>query len=132
MLNPFATQYLSLFAYFILRFFVGGILVFLGLKHFSYRNELKHVFALSWFPFGLFTTLVFAAIEIIIGGMFIAGYYTQFAAIAGISISLTMLLIRNWFDHHTIPKKLFYILILGISLSLFITGAGAFAFDLPI
>lgn len=132
MLNPFPIQFLALFAYFLLRVFVGGILFYLGLKHFKLRHELRHAMQLPWFPYGYFVATTFAASELIIGTFLIAGAHTQYATLAIMIMSLKMLVMRNWFEHPSLPPKIFYVLLLGTSLSLFITGAGAFAFDLPI
>lgn len=131
MLNPFPIQFLSLFAYFLLRLFVGGILIYLGISHYKHRNELKNILTLSWFPYGTFTVYVFAIGEFIIGAFLIAGAYTQYAALAVIIMSIKMLIMRGWFSHHKLPSKIFYVLLFAASLSLFITGAGALAFDLP-
>lgn len=132
MLNPFPIQFLALFAYFLLRLFIGSTLIYLAITHFKYRNELKDVLVVSWFPYGRFTTNAFVIGELLLGSLFIAGAFTQFAALASILMSSKMLIMRNWFEHHTLPPKMVYLLLFGISLSLFITGAGAFAFDLPI
>lgn len=132
MLNPFPIQWLALFAYLILRVCIAGILIFLGIQHWRYRHELKNVLVLSWFPFGRFTSLVFPLGELIIAGFILVGAHTQYAALAIMAMSLKMLLMRNWFAHHSIPPKIFYVLLLGAAFSLFITGAGALAVDLPI
>lgn len=132
MLNIFPIQFLSLFAYFILRLFIGGILMYLGIKHFAYRKELQHILRLSWFPYGTFVALVFPIGEIIIASMILFGAYTQIAVLAIMAMSIKMIIMRNWFAHHSIPSKLFYVLLLGGAISLFITGAGVFAFDLPL
>lgn len=132
MLNPFPIQWLALFAYLILRFFVGSILIYLGLSHYRNRQELKNVLVLSWWSFGLFSTWILIASEIILGVLLVAGAYTQYAALIVILMSIKLLILRHKFDHPTVPQKLFYVLLLGASLSLLITSAGAFAFDLPI
>lgn len=132
MLNPFPIQFLALFAYLLLRFFVGSALIYLGLSHFKNRFELQQVLVLSWFPYGRFTTWVFALGEMLIGILFVLGLYTQYAALAAIAMCLKMLILRNLFNHPSIPSRLFYLLLLSCALSLFITGAGVFAFDLPI
>lgn len=131
MLNPFPIQFLSLFAYFLLRLFVGSVLIYLGISHFKYRNELKNVLTLSWFPYGMYTAYTLAIGEFVIGSLLVAGAYTQYAALALMVMSLKMLVMRNWFAHHTIPPKMVYLLLFATSLSLFITGAGVLAFDLP-
>jgi hypothetical protein len=64
--------------------------------------------------------------------MFFVGAYTQVAAIGAIVLSIKMLVLRRHLAHPSIPQPLFYVLMLAISVSLFITGAGALAFDLPL
>ena len=70
--------------------------------------------------------------EIIIGTLFTLGFLTQVAALLAIFLSVKILIMYRHFIHPLIPQRLFYILLLAISFSLFITGAGIFAFDLPI
>jgi uncharacterized membrane protein YphA (DoxX/SURF4 family) len=132
MLNPFPIQFLSLLAYFILRTIVGFVLLLLGYKHWKNRKELFNILIPPIFPFGKITTISLVITELIIGTMFIIGLYTQIAALILIVLSLTSLFYAKRFKHHSLPSRLSYILLLGIGLSLFITGAGAFAFDLPI
>ena len=136
MLNPFPIQYLALFAYFILRVFVGLVLLYLGNKHWEDRYELFEIKVPARFSFvgpfvktGVFLLVI---IEVVIGLMFIVGYYTQIAALILIIMSIKMLVFSKYLQHPSIPRKLTYVLFLGIGISLFITGAGVFAFDLPI
>ena len=131
MLSIFPIHFLSLFAYFILRVCIGFVLLYLGIRHFQYRNELKNILKLSWFPYGMFSTWILILGEIAFAGFIIVGAYTQLAALLVAFMCIKMLIMRNWFAHHSIPSKLFYFLLLGASLSLTITGAGVFAFDLP-
>ncbi len=132
MLNPFPIQFLALLAYFILRATIASILIYLGFTHFRQREELKNVLTLSWFPYGTFMTWGFVVLEITTGLFIFAGAHTQYAVLLVCIMSAKMILMRHWFEHPSIPPKLFYVLLLGASLTLFITGAGAFAFDLPI
>ncbi len=132
MLNPFPIQFLALFAYFLLRISVGSILLYLGLQHWRSRHELKTVLTLSWWPYGYFSTIVLATSELIIATSFLFGAYTQIAALCVIAMSVKLLILRGRFNHATIPPRLFYVLLFGAALSLFITGGGAFAFDLPL
>ena len=122
MLNPFPIQFLAMLAYAILRFFVGGVLLYLGMTHMQHRTSFKVPVFIGWVSF----------FEIIFGIMFIAGFYTQYAALGGISLSILSLVFYKKIDSPYTPSRIFYVLFLGASLSLFITGAGAFAFDLPI
>ena len=121
-----------MFAYFILRVIVGIIILQLGYSHFKYRHELKNVLKLSWWPWGKFLTYVFVLAELTIGLMLIAGAYTQIAALLTLVMSIKLIILKSYLKHHSIPSKIFYFLLFGASLSLFITSAGALAVDLPI
>lgn len=132
MLNPFPIQFLALFAYFILRLCVGALLVHLGLRHL--QNQ-KAIIASTRWPLLLnqsFPITVLIVAELIFGIMFIAGWYTQYAALATLVLCFTMIVSRHRFTHPAIPERMFYVLLGAAALSLFITGAGVFAFDLPI
>ncbi|MCA9363638.1 hypothetical protein KC727_00225 [Candidatus Kaiserbacteria bacterium] len=132
MLNLFPIQFLSLIAYAILRIIVGALLVRIGYTHIVRRVDLL---PLRGFSFGRYSTmlvLLFGYLEVVIGTLFVVGLYTQAAALAGIVLSLYMLIRYTRFPSPHIPDRTFYILLLAASLSLFITGAGIFAFDLPI
>ena len=132
MLNIFPIQYLALFAYFILRVVTSSILLHLGLQHWRYRRELKAVFTTRWLPISGVAAYVFPIAELVIAGFLLVGAYTQIAALLIIIMSLKLIIVRPWFAHPSIPSRLFYTLLFAVALSLFITGAGAFAFDLPI
>jgi uncharacterized membrane protein YphA (DoxX/SURF4 family) len=127
MLNPFPIQFLTLAAHLILRIITGYILVRLGYRHICYRVELRHMF-----PFGVYGVILFAVLEVIIGILFIIGLYTQIAAIAAVLLSLYCIAKHGRLTHPRMPRRTFYGLLCAISLSLFITGAGALAFDLPL
>lgn len=132
MLNLFPIQFLSLFAYFILRVVTGFVLLILCRRHLKYKEELSNIIKLPFFPFGKFSVILLITTEFIIGCLLILGLYTQIGALLLIILSAKMLLFNKYWQHHTIPKKLTLVLLLAIGLSLFITGAGIFAFDLPI
>ena len=132
MLNLFPIQFLALLAYFILRVITGLVLLWLAKRHFQFRHELSTILVLPIFPFGKITVTILIITEIIAGALLTLGAFTQIGALLLILLSLDMLLFRQKFQHQTLPNKLTYLLLLAIGLSLFITGAGAFAFDLPI
>ncbi len=132
MLNPFPIQFLALLAHLLLRVTAGVTLLILGVRHFKNRESLYPVLTLPLFPFGKITTILFICCELLIGTFFILGLHTQIAALVLMAMSLKMLFLRKRFSHPTLPGRLFYLLLLGISCSLFITGAGALAFDLPL
>jgi uncharacterized membrane protein YphA (DoxX/SURF4 family) len=119
MLNPFPIQFLAPLTYFLLRVVLGFLIIRLGNR---LLRRTPRTAASS----------VIAGIEIVIGSMFILGVYTQIAAF--ITILLTIPVLAR---PHS-PLRVFQtnrsttLLMCVIALSLFITGAGAFAFDLPI
>ncbi|MDZ4284302.1 MAG: DoxX family membrane protein [Patescibacteria group bacterium] len=133
MLNLFPTMFLSLFAHALLRITLGTVFIYLGYRHLvKDRVPLEAALANHWPSATRFAIRYLGVIQIIIGGMFFVGAYTQVAAIAAIVLSIKMLALRRYLAHPAIPQPLFYVLTLGISGSLFITGAGVLAFDLPL
>lgn len=132
MLNPFPIQFLALLAYFLLRLFVGSILVYFGIKHARSYTSFTRSLSLPFFPYPAFLAILCIAIEIVCGVMFILGLYTQIAALITIVLCIKMLVFKKYFTSPAFASRSFYVLLLGCCLSLFITGAGAIAFDLPI
>lgn len=132
MLNPFPIQFLALLGYFILRVVVGLSFLYLGKLHFKNRQSLYPILKLSRWPFGKIITWSLILSELVIGTLFVLGLYTQIAALLAIIMSIKMLFLRNKFISPHLPNKLTYFLFFGIGCLLFITGAGIFAFDLPI
>jgi uncharacterized membrane protein YphA (DoxX/SURF4 family) len=131
-LNPFPIQFLALFAYLIVRVCVGCVLLYLARKHWSNRHELQSVFSETKLRLLQVPVILLIALETVLGILFIIGAYTQYAALGLLALSLCICLFYKHLRHDTIPPRVFYCLLIGISLSLFITGAGALAVDLPI
>lgn len=123
MLNPFPIQFLSMLAYTLLRIIVGSLLLVLGIRHASSRNADT---SLS------LPLILLSLLEMGVGLMYLVGWYTQYAALLTFLIVGFSMLLRRSNTQHTFPGAFFYTLLCGAALSLFITGAGAFAFDLPI
>lgn len=128
-LNPIPIQWLALLAYFILRFGVGIILLHVALR--------------LWHSRGQFTVMMsgvpkqYVVWPIVIGKasiaiMLLAGFYTQYAALALMLMCVDLILTRRWLTHPALPPRIFYVLLFFAASSLFITGGGAFAIDLPI
>jgi putative oxidoreductase len=132
MLNIFPVQFLAPLAYALLRICVGFIFIRLGYSHIKARQELKNVFTLPIAPFGLFFAWYVGILEIVIGTLFILGLFTQIAALLATFYCIKLLILRKRFSHPLLPRGYFLTLLLMTSISIFITGAGAFAFDLPI
>src|SRR3989338_274195 len=133
MLNIFPTMFLSLFANALLRLILGGIFIYLGYRHlFRDRAALQAVVRTHWPRVAPFAVSYLGLVEMSLGGMFFVGAWTQVAAVAAMILSVKMLVLKKHFAHPSIPRPIFYILVLGVSLSIFITGAGVLAFDLPL
>ena len=96
------------------------------------RDTLKEIFTFSIFPYKNFTVWYLSLIEIIVGTLFFIGLYTQIAALLSMVYALKFIVLHERLKHPLIPEQKFFILLLVASLSLFITGAGALAFDLPL
>ena len=134
MLNPFPDLLTySLLAPFIIRVVAG--LVFVNLGALDFKNE-KNSWRISLntlrVPNPSLAVKILGAIEIAGGVMLLFGFYTQVAAlILGL---LTLAEIYVEYRDPAILKRnfVFYLLILSILLSLLLSGAGAFAIDLPL
>jgi len=132
MLNPFPIQFLALLAYFILRVFVGGILLHLGWKHLQHRDTLMVKKAFATLKNTALLGIFLGATEIVLGTLFILGLYTQIAALLTMVTAVKLIVFSGKFNAKYQQSRSFALLLFAASLSLFITGAGAFAFDLPI
>lgn len=132
MLNVFPIQFLAPLAYTLLRICVGAILLRLGFIHIKNRSALHNAFSFPYLGHGSAFAFIFGVGEILIGSMFILGFFTQIAGIFCLIMSIKILIMRSRLSHPLIPQPLFYILLSVVSISLIITGAGIFAFDLPI
>lgn len=132
MLSIFPIHFLALIAYALLRLCVGFIFLHLAKRHFSERTSLGAVFSMRLLPFGTFFVWYLIFFEFVIGILFILGLFTQIAALLAMALSLKFIVMHARLTHSTIPSRMFYTLLFFTSLSLCITGAGIFAFDLPI
>lgn len=132
MLNPFPIMWLSLFAYLFLRIMVAASLFTLGLRHARHSDALAKGFAgfINFFP--TTTAWLFILIELSLASYILTGYSTQYACIVGMLFCVKLLIIRNRLHTSLLPSRHYYLILFGAFLSLFITGAGAVAFDLPL
>lgn len=134
MLNPFPELLVySMLAPFILRVVVGLIFLDLGFLLFKSEKE-RWLSSLSVLRVPKPETVIkiLGAIKIAGGIMLFAGFYTQIAALI-----LAIIIFAETYIEFKDPKILkrnfvFYVLILTILISLLLSGAGAFAIDLPL
>lgn len=134
MLNPFPELLTySMLAPFLLRVVIGFIFLDLGLLKFKSERArwIASFEALRLSPADLFVAL-YGALQIIGGLMFLFGAYTQIAALFFV-LSTGAELYIEWQAKEVLKRDMtFYLLLFVISLSLLLTGAGAYAIDLPL
>ncbi|HEV7449402.1 MAG TPA: DoxX family membrane protein [Candidatus Paceibacterota bacterium] len=135
MLNTFPMLLYPFFAPLILRVAVGLLFVGVGVRTWRHAARLAEVSVpvlgkQAWVPYfvGLF--------ELALGLMFLAGWYTQVAAIIAIIGVIKYAVYRRWWPQvlagYFPVSPTTAVLLAVICLSLLISGAGAFAQDLPL
>src|SRR3972149_339433 len=134
MLNPFPDLLsYSLLAPLILRLVIGIIFIDLGLLKFRSEKErwLDSFEALQLRPADFFVYL-YGFLQVAGGILLLIGLWTQVAALAFVIFTGIELYIE-WSAREVLKRDIvFYLLIFAISLSLLFTGAGAYAFDIPL
>jgi uncharacterized membrane protein YphA (DoxX/SURF4 family) len=117
---------------FILRAVVGLVFVSIGIRTWRKAAHLAHVpvpvvGARAWVPY------LVGFLEICLGVMFLAGWYTQAAAAIGILGSIKYAAYHKWYPHMLVEyyplTPLSAALIAAICVSLLVSGAGLHAFD---
>lgn len=134
MLNPFPSLLMySLWAPFLLRIVLG--LIFIDLGRLALGKEKPRwiaSFEALHIPSPRNAATLLGLIEIVGGLMLVVGLYTQIAALAFVVLT-ALELYAEWQNTDLLKRNLtFYLLLFVIALSLLITGAGMFAFDIPL
>ena len=134
MLNPFPELLaFSQLGPFILRLVLGIIILDLGILKFKGEKSrwLASFEALGIRPADLMLA-IYAFIQAVAGILLVVGLYTQWAALVMV-IFLGLELGVEWRAREILKRDfVFYLLLFVIALSLLVTGAGAFAFDIPL
>lgn len=131
MLSIFPTMFLALLAHAVLRVLVGLTLLYLGFRHIgSERERIRAILNVRWPHLAGFFVWYIGIVEIVVGFLFTIGFVTQIAALITAVMAIKILVFGRRLED-AFPQPLFYVLLLAASISLFITGAGAFAVDLP-
>lgn len=132
MLNLVPIQFLALFGYAILRIVVGWVWCQFAIRHYRERAGIIPTLQVPFFPWPQLALMLIVMVELLIGVLFLLGLFTQIAAALAAIWCIKLLVLRNTFTHESFPDRIMTILLLAISVTLFITGAGVLAFDLPI
>lgn len=115
----------------LLRVCAGLVFVYLAYVHFSKRKAAAE--ELSTLIGGAHVIIpLYSVVELLIAVSLIAGVWTQLAALLGWAVALKVLFIRHSLRELKPLSQLSYALLAAICFSLVFTGAGAFAFDLPL
>ena len=133
MLSIFPIQFLAPVAYAILR--LGVAFVFFRLAQTHLRNRAAYIEMLSgirFFPFGTFLLWWAITLEFIAGILLTLGLFTQIGALIALIYTIDFLVLYTYIKHPLGPSRQLLLLLFCAALSLFITGPGIFAFDLPI
>lgn len=134
MLNPFPELLAySFLAPFLLRLTVGLIFIDLGVLKLKGEKErwVASFDTLGLRPADLFVTL-YALLQIVGGFLLLMGLWTQIAALMFVIFTGTELY-TEWKAREILKRDIvFYILLFIISFSLLLTGAGAYAVDIPL
>jgi len=123
--------FLAPFSATLLRIVAGSIFLIVAWMHFSRREELgKEDFIIighgAWIP-------IFAAlVEFLVGGMLILGVYAQAVALIGALLALKHFVWQRRYPQFFPLPRSTSALLFAVCLGLVVTGAGAFAFDLPL
>ncbi len=123
----------KLLAPFILRVVIGIVFLDLGYLKLGKEKTVWHDFfeVIHFRPSYFYVTLL-AVIEIISGAFILTGYLTQLAALVMAIILFAECYIETR-DGSLLKRDIvFYFLLLAICVSLLFSGAGYFAFDLPL
>lgn len=134
MLNPFpGLLTYALVAPFILRVVLGYIFLNLGFLKLTKEKSRWNVFfeSIRFNPAPFYTAL-FGFIEVVGGTLFIVGFEIQILALGFGLITLAELFIENKEPSLLKRDLVFYLFVFAITISLLFSGAGFFAFDLPL
>ena len=131
--NPFPDLLTyALLAPLILRVTAAAFFAYLATHHFRNKKTAAPELSILNQHTAVFALGVYALIEALVAiGLFL-GFYTQIAALVGLVVCLKVLFLRRGLHHLAPLTRSTYILLGIICLSLLFTGAGAFAFDLPL
>ncbi len=133
-MHPFNTfPYLLSFSFFVPIIFRMSCVIAFGILAIHHYREHKHIEALVSPLVGKHSKWIIqllVLVEAIVAMMLFVGWYTQIAAILASALALKLSVIRPLSISPFGRMNAFLLLVM--SLSLIITGAGAFAFDIPL
>ncbi len=121
-----------LFGPMVLRLTIAGVFLYLARYHFQNRTAVARELPLVPSSIASYLTYFIVFVEFVLAGMFLVGIYTQIASLLAVGGSIKSLFWQRGRPHFSPFSTSTYVLVLIVSLSLFIMGAGAFAIDLAL
>ncbi len=123
----------GLIAPFLLRIAVGVVFVVFGWKKLGSERAGKSAFfeTLGLKP-GVHFAITLGVLELAIGTLLFIGLFTQIVALLAFLISIVSYYLKGKHPDSLSNTKNFFLLLAVVSLSLLFSGAGFFAFDLPL
>jgi uncharacterized membrane protein YphA (DoxX/SURF4 family) len=122
----------GLLAPFLLRVAVGLMFLNAGIKKLRRRSWMIALFERKNLTPAAVYSSVFGAVEVVSGALLAVGLLTQIASLVTLAVSVFMLYEKSTYPAETPGSRGVFLLLCVISLSLLFSGAGAFAFDLPL
>ncbi len=133
MLNPFPDFLtFSFFAPLLLRLALGAWFLFIGYRNLRTKEALGGALAARFGKIGRYALWPLIMLEVALGALFIAGMWTQVAALFAALYTLKLLYFKKSAPLLAPQSRMFYLLVFIVALSLLLTGAGAFAVDSPL
>lgn len=133
MLNPFPDLLVyGLLAPFIIRISLGAALLYLGIEHYRTRQDGASLVRPYLGRGAPYASSILGGCAVLCGITLVFGAWTQIAALVACSLSLMPLLLRSHHEGFSPYSRGTYGLLFVMSLSLLLSGAGAFAIDIPL
>ncbi len=121
-----------LFVPVLLRFVVALSLAAIALTQYKRREEISLMRVPLIGTLGNGMLWLVLVIEVALAAMFLVGYYTQLAALAGLVLCIKHFIYAKKYSRAIPLCRVDYVYLFVICLALVCMGAGAFAMDLPL
>ncbi len=133
MLNPFPELLVyGLIAPFLIRIALGSALLYLAVEHYRGRRDIAELLRPLVGRGGRGVAVALSLFELGAGAFLIVGAWTQLAALVAMVLTIKPLLLKPHLKGLMPYEKATYGLLFLMALSLLLSGAGAFAFDIPL
>lgn len=117
----------------LIRLGVAVVFLTLGYRHlFFQRSKTIATLLPKLGAWTVFSVWYVGIAELIVSILLLVGFLTQPAAIAGVVLAINLISWEKTLPEFTSFSKSFYFLFIVALLSLLFSGAGAFAFDMPL